>query len=141
MLFPLQLALRVGGLNQANHYSMDYELWGRFLLTGAQFHYTGIPFGVFRLHQAQKTQEIRRQTDSMLDAAAELIALADSLTTETKHELLADLRAYQEEYPGKHWKTTGRLSRIGLPPAIVLPIRRVRQAVAGTISSLFGSSK
>ena len=57
VLFPLELALRVGGLNEENHYSMDYELWGRFFLAGATVHYTGIPFGYFRWHHGQKTQE------------------------------------------------------------------------------------
>src|SRR5262249_53462444 len=54
VLFPLDLMRRVGGLNEENHLTMDYELWGRFLMADGRFHYTGIPFGMFRRHRAQK---------------------------------------------------------------------------------------
>src|SRR5205085_2142938 len=57
VLFPLELALRVGGVNENNHNSMDFELWGRFFLAGAKVAYTEIPFGLFRCHDAQKTQD------------------------------------------------------------------------------------
>jgi hypothetical protein len=134
VLFPLQLALRVGGLNEANHYSMDYELWGQFFLAGATAKYTGIPFGVFRHHQAQKTQQSKTQIESTLDVATALTTRADSLSEDTKRDILAELRLCREEYPDIFWKSTGRLSRLGLPPAVVLPIRSVRQAVVNTIS-------
>ena len=141
VLFPLQLALRVGGLNEDNHYSMDYEFWGRFFLAGARVEYTGMPFGFFRWHKAQKTQESQKQTESTLDAAIALIANANSLSPETKQEILADLQAYREEYPDMLWKHTGRLSRLGLPPSIVIPIRHLRQTVEKTIRSLMRSAK
>ena len=102
---------------------MDYELWGKFFLAGATVQYTGIPFGFFRRHKGQKTQESRKQTESMLDVATALIALADTLSAEAKQEILADLQAYREEYPEILWKQTGRLARLGLPPSIVIPIR------------------
>ena len=44
VLFPRQLALDVGALDVRNHRTMDYELWGKFLLAGAPFQYTHIPF-------------------------------------------------------------------------------------------------
>src|SRR5262245_56487760 len=40
VLFPLELAVCSGGLNEKNHNSMDYELWGKLLLAGAKIHYT-----------------------------------------------------------------------------------------------------
>jgi glycosyltransferase involved in cell wall biosynthesis len=129
VLFPLQLALRVGGLNEKNHYTMDYELWGQFFLGGAEVHYTGIPFGIFRSHSAQKTQESLKQTESTLDTALTLIDLTDSLSTETKQEILAELQAYRIAYPNKLWKSTGRLARMGLPPVIVKPARDLKAAV------------
>jgi hypothetical protein len=141
VLFPLQLALRVGGLNEENHYSMDYELWGKFFLAGAKVQYTGIPFGFFRWHEAQKTRESKKQTESTLDVATALIALTDSLSAATKQELLADLQAYREEYPEILWKHTGRLTRLGFPRSIVIPIRKFRQTVATTISSLMSPTK
>ena len=92
VLFPLPLALRVGGLNEDNHYSMDYELWGKFFLAGATVRYTGIPFGIFRRHEAQKTQAICEQTVSTLDAAEALLGMASDLDLQTKQEILADLQ-------------------------------------------------
>jgi glycosyltransferase involved in cell wall biosynthesis len=141
VLFPLQLALRVGGLNEDNHYSMDYELWGRFFLAGAKVQYTGIPFGLFRSHSAQKTKHHRKQTESTLDVAVALIAETDGLEPEIRRNLLADLQAYREEYPAIAWKYTGRLARVGLPPAIVTPIRNLKQAVEKTVVGFMRSPK
>src|SRR5262245_19987450 len=57
VLFPRALALAVGGVDVNNHRTMDYELWGKFLLAGATLQYTHIPFGAFRLHGSQKTAQ------------------------------------------------------------------------------------
>ena len=126
VLFPLELALRVGGLDADNHFTMDYELWGKFFLAGAVFQYTNIPFGMFRKHSDQKAQYPLRITESLLGSAAKLATRADCLSDETRKEIFADLAAYKKQYPKDSWKTTGRLAKIGLPPAIVNPIRRVR---------------
>jgi hypothetical protein len=136
VLFPLQLALRVGGLNENNHYSMDYELWGRFFLAGARVEYTGIPFGFFRRHEAQKTKAIQAQTESTFDVAEALLALSESVSAAEKADILAELTAYREAYPELAWRHTGRLARLGLPPSIVTPIRTIKEKVERTISDL-----
>jgi glycosyltransferase involved in cell wall biosynthesis len=141
VLFPLHLALRVGGLNEDNHYSMDYELWGQFLLAGAPIRYTGIPFGFFRRHEAQKTQAIRAQTESTLDVAEALLALAESVSPENREDILAELQAYRKAYPDLVWKHTGRLARLGLPPSIVAPIRTLKESVKRSIGGPDRSSK
>src|SRR6185369_1348009 len=115
VLFPRDLVLRVGGLNNRNHYAMDYELWGRFLLGGATFCYTGIPFGCFRRHTFQKTQDRVQQTNVMLASAVELIADANCLAPEKKRQILTDLQAYKADYPAIQWRDSGRLARVGLP--------------------------
>ena len=135
VLFPLEMALGVGGLNEDNHYSMDYELWGRLLLAGARVQYTAIPFGVFRLHAAQKTKAIAKLFESSLDAAEALLAAADMLDPEIKQDLLSELATYRREYPAMLWKKSGRLARLGLPPSVVLPIRRLRTTVTGAVRS------
>src|SRR5262249_23738581 len=84
VLFPRELALSTGGLNPDNHSTMDYELWGKFFLAGAKFHYTDIDFGMFRQHPNQKTRDGLRQTHSLLDTAAKLVAQATSFSEETK---------------------------------------------------------
>jgi hypothetical protein len=141
VLFPLQLALKVGGLNENNHYSMDYELWGRFFLAGARVQYTGIPFGFFRRHEAQKTKAIEAQTQSTFDVAEALLALAESLPTAEREDILTELRAYREAYPELAWQHTGRLARLGLPPSIVTPLRMIKEKVQRSISDLTGSAK
>jgi glycosyltransferase involved in cell wall biosynthesis len=126
VLFPLELALEVGGLNPDNYFTMDYELWGKFFLAGARFQYTEIPFGMARRHPNQKTQAGLPQTQSLIQTAATLVTLADSLSEETRNQLLADLEAYQEVYPQEAWRNSGRLARLGLPPVIVQLLRRLR---------------
>jgi hypothetical protein len=128
VLFPLSLALSVGGLNTANHYSMDYELWGRLLLAGATIRYTGIRFGVFRHHEAQKTHQIHEQIMSTLDVAEALLRIATGLDPQTREDISVELRRYRDEYPAMSWRNSGRLARLGLPRSIVNGLRRLRQA-------------
>jgi hypothetical protein len=126
VIFPRELALCVGGLNQDNHFTMDYELWGEFLKAGAKFQYTQIPFGMFRQHEMQKTHDMMRQTRWLLDAAAGLTRSASSLSEETKAELLTDLHRYWAKYQKDYWRGSGRLAKIGLPPLIVNPLRKLK---------------
>ena len=141
VLFPLPLALSVGALNESNHYSMDYELWGRLLLAGATVRYTGIPFGVFRRHDAQKTQQIYAQTLSTLDAAEALLEMASGLDPQTKQEIAAELRRYRDEYPRLYWRSTGRLARLGLPRSMVNAVRYLRRAGMNIGSGVSGSAE
>jgi glycosyltransferase involved in cell wall biosynthesis len=119
VLFPRQVALNVGGLNPDNHRTMDYELWGRLLLAGVRIEYTDVPFGIFRLHEAQKTHDGWRQTQSLLSTAARLLALADELPEPTRREIQAELEAYEQEC----WEHTGRLARLPLPRPLVTRLR------------------
>ena len=41
-------------------------------MVGARFEYTHIPFSMFRLHDAQKTGDGWKQTQSLLSAATQL---------------------------------------------------------------------
>jgi GT2 family glycosyltransferase len=125
VLFPRQLALEVGALNEANHNTMDYELWGRLLLHGAPFVQTHAPLGIFRHHASQKTSDSIKQTQSLLEAAGRLIE-ASTLSIERKQQLCEDLAAYEREYPEHLWRHTGRLAKSGLPPGIVTLIRAVK---------------
>jgi len=131
VLFPRQLALDVGGVDVRNHQSMDYELWGKFLLAGAAFQYTGVPFGMFRLHGDQKTGLGWATTQSLINTAVSLVARAPHLSEGARQRMVADLHAYRHEY----WLNTGPLARLGLPESVVLPLRqthaRLRRRAAG----------
>lgn len=135
VLFPRELALAVGGLDPHNHAAMDYELWGKLFLAGANFHYTDVLVGMFRVHPEQKTQDGLRQTESLLAVARKLVLQAKFISKEAKAEILTDLDAYYEKYKKEWWKTTGRFARIGFPPQIVTPVRnltsRLRKFVIG----------
>jgi glycosyltransferase involved in cell wall biosynthesis len=126
VLFPRELALEVGGLNTRNHRSMDYELWGKFFLAGAHFHYTDIPFGMFRRHAGQKTRDRWQQTQSSIETAAHLVAIANCLSAEEKKKILGDLNSYRREYRRRVWRGSGRLARAGVPPQIVMLLRKLR---------------
>jgi glycosyltransferase involved in cell wall biosynthesis len=124
-VFPRQLFFSIGGVNVENHFTMDYELWGKFFLHGARFRYTEVIFGMFREHRAQKTHDMLRQTESLLMTAALLINSAD-FAQPKKNQLLADLDAYSNTYRKAHWRGTGRLAATGLPPAFVSLLRSLR---------------
>jgi glycosyltransferase involved in cell wall biosynthesis len=126
VLFPRDLALAVGALDPDNHFTMDYELWGKFFLAGASFQYTDIPFGMFRRHPNQKIHNGSRITESLLIAATKLARRADCFSEEMRQGILADLDTYKEARKKGHWKKSGRLAKVGLPASVVNPIRRIR---------------
>jgi glycosyltransferase involved in cell wall biosynthesis len=125
VLFPRDLALQVGSLDRDNHRTMDYELWGKFLLSGARFHYTHIPFGYFRVHGGQKTADMWATTQSLIQTAVRLVAHAPRLSDGAREEIVRDLYEYQREV----WHRTGRLARLGLPEGTVAALRRMLSRV------------
>jgi hypothetical protein len=139
VLFPRQFAMQVGGLNVENYYSMDYELWGKFFLAGGKASYTGVPFGCFRHHDAQKTADLVKQTVSTLDVATALLAQASWIAPSRKQEFVDDLKKYGREHPHILWKSSGRLARLGLPPLLVTPVRRFKRMVAQRVLTLLHS--
>jgi glycosyltransferase involved in cell wall biosynthesis len=132
VLFPRDLFVSIGGLNVRNQCTMDYELWGEFFLAGATFRYTEIPFAMYREHPAQRGYDVLRQTESLIETAARITKRADTLSEREKTEILADLDAYLLEYKKSHWRGTGRLAKLGLPPWIVNPVRRLRERIQNT---------
>jgi hypothetical protein len=135
VLFPRQLAMSVGGVNEENHLSMDYELWGRLLLAGARVQYTGIRMGAFRRHPAQKSHQSVKLTESTLDAAERLLAHAAALPAAVRGDIHDELRGYRQEYKAIAWRHTGRLARLGLPPAVVTPLRAGRRFVSDALEA------
>lgn len=64
--FDRQLFARVGGLNEANHYTMDHELWLRLLEAGARFESIDHPVACMRVHDQQKSADNRRIVESLI---------------------------------------------------------------------------
>jgi glycosyltransferase involved in cell wall biosynthesis len=140
VLFPRALALEVGCLDDDNHYSMDYELWGKFLIAGARFRHTEVPFGMLRRHAEQKTADGLTTTRSLAKSALKLLDLGNGLSKDTKAAISADLQAYFADYPERHWKRSGRLARLGLPKPIVIGIRRLARMLRGRATGKQGST-
>ncbi len=131
VLFPREAYLQAGGLDPANHQTMDYELWGRLLAAGVRFCYTNIDFGCFRKHEAQKTHDLLRQTELLVRTARKLLSRSESLSDDVRDSIRREIEEYAWEYPRLHWRSSGRLARIGLPHGIVNVLRRLRASVAG----------
>lgn len=134
VLFPTQLFRDVGGLDADKHWAMDYELWGKFLLASAPFEYTHIPFGIFRLHEAQKTGQAWVTTQALIATATDLVNQAPALPADVKQSLTEDLQAYLSDY----WRRTGWLAQLGLPPGIVTQLRDRRAALRRRLATLVG---
>lgn len=64
--FSRDLFERVGGLNEANHYTMDHELWLRYLEAGARCESLDHPVACLRVHEGQKTADNRRIVESFI---------------------------------------------------------------------------
>jgi glycosyltransferase involved in cell wall biosynthesis len=64
---------RVGGLNTALHYTMDWDLWFRLYRAGCRFAFLDAPLSVVRVHAATKTMsrafERYREIGSLLGVA------------------------------------------------------------------------
>lgn len=71
--FPVNLFKAVGMLNSDNHYAMDYELWGKFLIAGAVFRPIHAVLGSFRLYEGQKISYRHKTTKSLIHTASNLI--------------------------------------------------------------------
>ncbi len=125
-LFPLKLALEVGGVNTDLYYTMDYEFWGKLLLAGARIQYTDIPFGMLREHGQQKTADGLRTTRELLNVASGFIPQATMLAEEVKTQISKELESYWIEYQDQAWKESGRLARLGLPVSLVRQLRGIK---------------
>src|SRR5262245_50895115 len=141
VMFPRELYLTVGGLDCSNHFTMDFDLWGKFFLAGAKFQYTDIDFAMFRLQPKQKTQDGLTFARSLVNSAKKLVDRAETVSENVKQTILAELNAFEAAYPGELWRTTGRLARIGLPSRIVTPLRNLRAAPQNKAQQLFGTKR
>lgn len=56
--FTSEIYRKVGGVNAVLRYAMDYDLFFRFVLAGANFHYTNNVLANFRVHDSSKTMSL-----------------------------------------------------------------------------------
>lgn len=134
VLFSRKLALDVGCLTRDNHSCMDYELWGKLFLAGANFEYTDVPFGMHRRHADQKSNDLGRSTEALRPIVFRFLEQAECIQAEEKEEIRRELEAYFSAFPQLQWRESGRLARLGLPRPLVSGVRKGRQ----TLQKLLG---
>jgi glycosyltransferase involved in cell wall biosynthesis len=73
--YPIKAVTNSGYLNEKNHYSMDYELWGRILMTDIRVVRFNSEIGMFRWYRGQKTSNFNLSTNSLVKTALSLIVV------------------------------------------------------------------
>jgi hypothetical protein len=96
--FPLNAAREAGFLNENNHLTMDYELWGRLLSMGVKIIPLYENIGVFRWYEGQKTSRFNAVTDSLVKTAIMLIRENGDLTSAQKLKARRKIMAYHLKY-------------------------------------------
>jgi hypothetical protein len=92
--FPLEMFRKVGMLNVSNHHTMDYELWGKFLLSGAVFEPIDEILGKFRIYKGQKISFEYNTTSSLIQTAKKLIKENEKWTPKEKAFYISKVNRY-----------------------------------------------
>jgi glycosyltransferase involved in cell wall biosynthesis len=89
-LYPLSVVKKIGGLKENNHYTMDFELWGKLLLDNVEIKNIPLEIGIYRWYEGQKTSYVLKVTKSLVGSALSLIGRNDnySATNKLKYKLL-----------------------------------------------------
>ena len=109
VLFNLKSYQNVGGLNEENHYSMDYELWGELLLNGDRIQQVNFPVGIFRHYDGQKISDQMATTLSLIKAAGKLVSKNNNWSHREKIAYHFRLFRYLAKYRYGHLR-----SRLGI---------------------------
>jgi glycosyltransferase involved in cell wall biosynthesis len=92
--YPLNEIRNIGYLNESNHYSMDYELWGRLLINEITVLQSNFYIGIFRWYAGQKTSNFNVVTKSLLQTAYSLVLCNSKISTLKKYILLYKVFTY-----------------------------------------------
>ena len=72
--YPLSEIINGNFLNEKNHLTMDYELWGKLIKSGISVMRCDFHIGIFRWYAGQKTSGLNSVTNSLIYTAISLIA-------------------------------------------------------------------
>jgi glycosyltransferase involved in cell wall biosynthesis len=97
-LYPLKQIINSGYLNEGNHYSMDYELWGRLLLADIRVVRFNSDIGMFRWYKGQKTSNYSTATNSLVKTALHLIIISRQFSFFKKINLIFNVLTYYVSY-------------------------------------------
>lgn len=129
-LFPLNRYWEVGGINILNHYTMDYELWGKLMLLGLDVEYIPENVSKFRVYEDQKTFDFVSVTESLVNDAMNILDNAESMNQTKKDKIKVQINRHLKAVRtgGK-----GRLVDWGFPGPVIRHLRSLRS----WLSSLF----
>lgn len=94
-LYPLEEVIKAGCLNENNHFTMDYELWGNLFKSGLPVIRCNFPVGIFRWYEGQKTSRINEVTHSLTGTAISLIKKSTTLSALKKWHLMSLVWRYR----------------------------------------------
>ncbi len=97
-IYPLNEIKKFGYLNENNHFTMDYELWGRLLIAEIPVVHCNINIGIFRWYEGQKTSQFNIVTNSLLKTALSLILINKKFSFIIKFALFARVLNYSIFY-------------------------------------------
>lgn len=96
--YPLKEVIDSGYLNEKNHYSMDYELWGRLLMADIRVVHFNSDLGMFRWYQGQKTSNFNKAANSLVRTALCLIFINGNFSFFKKSNLIFKVLIYYLSY-------------------------------------------
>ena len=96
--YPLKAIINSGYLNEKNHYSMDYELWGRLLIADIRVVRFNSDIGMFRWYTGQKTSNYNTSTNSLVRTALHLILINRDFLFFKKINLIFNVLTYYVSY-------------------------------------------
>lgn len=88
---------RVEGLNETNHFTMDHELWLRFLEAGARFESIDHAVACMRVHAEQKTADNRRIVESLIRHGRPFLDRSTSVMGEEVEHARREIDAMQRK--------------------------------------------
>lgn len=89
---------RLKYLNEANHLTMDFELWGNFFYEEIPVFRCDFIIGIFRWYEGQKTADSNAVTRSLLSTALSLIEGNKNLSFSKKLTLKIGIAKYYFDY-------------------------------------------
>ena len=97
-LYDIHCFKEISGLNEDNHFTMDYELWGELLLNNNQIRLLDFPIGIFRIYEGQKISDQLTTTKSLLKSARKLVRKNSSFTLGQRVFKLIKILNYEISY-------------------------------------------
>lgn len=97
-LYPLEEVKHAGYLDENDHYTMDYVLWGKLLMNGLNIVNCNTCIGIFRWYEGQKTSEYLNVTRNLVSSAFYLIGIHEKLSCKLKSLLRIKIMIYYTRY-------------------------------------------